>query len=81
MSKIDDLLAEEGAAAESYEMPEVLPGHVRVSRPNLGRGTVVSVRVSDDLNGLHRRLFAHLSWADTVTLANLTSTLLHANQT
>lgn len=47
MSKIDDLLAEEGAAAESHEMPEELPGHVRATRPNAGRGTVVSVRLSD----------------------------------
>jgi hypothetical protein len=46
MSKIDDLLAEEGAAAENYEVPEQLPEHVRVSRPNLGRSTVVSVRLS-----------------------------------
>ncbi len=46
--KIDDLLAEEGAAAEGYEMPEELPEHVTVSRPNLGRGTVVSVRLSAD---------------------------------
>lgn len=47
MSKIDDLLAEEGAAAESHEVPEDLPGHVRATRPNAGRGTVVSVRLSD----------------------------------
>jgi hypothetical protein len=46
MSKIDDLLAEEGAAAESYDMPEQLPSHVTVSQPNLGRSTVVSVRLS-----------------------------------
>ncbi len=46
MSKIDDLLAEEGAAAENYETSEQLPGHIQVSRPNLGRGTVVSVRLS-----------------------------------
>lgn len=48
MSKINDLLAEEGTAAENYEMPEELPDHVTLSRPNLGRGTVVSVRLSAD---------------------------------
>ena len=42
--KIDEVLAEEGAAAESYELPEV----VDVNRPNLGRPTVVSVRLSAD---------------------------------
>jgi len=46
MSRIDDLLAEEGAAAENYDLPEQLPGNVKVSRPGLGRGTVVSVRLS-----------------------------------
>ncbi|MGH9065536.1 MAG: CopG family transcriptional regulator [Acidimicrobiales bacterium] len=46
MSKINELLAEEGAAAENYEIPEELPNHVTASRPNLGRGTVVSVRLS-----------------------------------
>ncbi|MDQ3150168.1 MAG: CopG family transcriptional regulator [Actinomycetota bacterium] len=51
MSKLDNLLAEEGAAAESYEIPEELPGHVRVGRPNLGRGTVVSVRLSAEEHG------------------------------
>ena len=44
--KIDDVLEEEGAAAEDYELPEVLPEGVKVSRPNLGRATVVSVRLS-----------------------------------
>lgn len=48
MSKIDDLLAQEGTAAEHYEIPEQLPAHVRASRPNAGRSTVVSVRLSDD---------------------------------
>ncbi|MGH2868151.1 MAG: CopG family transcriptional regulator [Solirubrobacteraceae bacterium] len=51
MSKINELLAEEGAAAEDYEMPEELPDHVTVSRPNLGRGTVVSVRLSAEEQG------------------------------
>lgn len=55
MSKIDDLLAEEGAAAENYEMPGHLPEHVKIGRPNLGRGTVVSVRLSaDELGQLQR---------------------------
>jgi predicted transcriptional regulator len=46
--KIEDLLAEEAEAAESYELPDQLPEHVRVSRPNLGRATVVSVRLSPE---------------------------------
>jgi hypothetical protein len=37
MSKIDKLLAEEGAAAENYEITEPLPEHVEVSRRNRGR--------------------------------------------
>jgi hypothetical protein len=44
--KIDEVLAEEGAAAENYETPDALPERVGVSRPNLGRPTVVSVRLS-----------------------------------
>lgn len=48
MTKIDDLLADEGVSAESYQMPERLPEHVKVTRPNLGRGAVVPVRLSDD---------------------------------
>lgn len=44
--KIDEVLAEEGVAAESYELPDDLPEGVDVSRPNLGRPTVVSVRLS-----------------------------------
>lgn len=51
MSKIDDLLAAEGAAAEDHELPE----HVAVSRPNLGRGTVVSVRLSAEEHGQLQR--------------------------
>lgn len=46
--KIDKLLAEEAAAAESYELPEQLPGDVQVSRPSVGRATVVSVRLSGE---------------------------------
>lgn len=44
--KIDEVLAEDGAAAESHELPDSLPESVDVSRPNLGRSTVVSVRLS-----------------------------------
>lgn len=51
MSRIDDLLSEEGAAAEAYEIPDELPEHVGVSRPHLGRPTVVSVRLSADEHG------------------------------
>ena len=54
-TNIDDLLAEEGAAAENYETPEKLPEHVRVSRPNLGRATVVSVRLSAEEHGRLQR--------------------------
>lgn len=46
--KIDEVLAEEGAAAENCEIPDELPERVEVSRPNLGRATVVSVRLSAD---------------------------------
>lgn len=58
MSKIDDLLADEGAAAESYEMPDELPGHVAVSRANLGRAAVVSVRLSAEEHGRLQRAAA-----------------------
>lgn len=51
--KIIDVLAEEGAAAERYELPDPVPEHVNVSRSNLGKATVVSVRLS---NEEHRRL-------------------------
>ena len=51
--KIDKLLSEEGAAAEGYELPDELPTHVEVSRPNLKNATVVSVRLSAKD---HRRL-------------------------
>lgn len=44
--KIEEVLADEGAAAENYEIPEAQTENVRVSRPNLGRPTVVSVRLS-----------------------------------
>ncbi|MHB2024666.1 MAG: hypothetical protein ACYCO3_15300 [Mycobacteriales bacterium] len=53
MSNIDDLLAEDGAAAEAREVPNELPEHVKLDRPNLGRPTVVSVRLSA---GEHGRL-------------------------
>ncbi len=46
--KIDEVLAEDGAAAENYELPDELPAHIEVSRANLGRSTVVSVRLSAD---------------------------------
>ncbi len=51
MSKIDDLLAQEGAAAEEYEMPMELSAHVTASRPGLGRAVVVSVRLSAEEHG------------------------------
>jgi len=55
MSRIDDLLASEGAAAERAEIPDQLPGHVTVGRPNLGRPTVVSVRLSAEEHGQLQR--------------------------
>jgi len=55
MSEIDNLLAEEGAAAEDYQLPEQLPKHVQVTRPNLGRSTVVSVRLSAEEYGRLQR--------------------------
>ena len=51
MSRIDDLLAQEGAAAENH--PGGASDDVRVERPNLGNATVISVRVSA---GEHARL-------------------------
>jgi hypothetical protein len=42
MSKIDKLLAEEGAAAENFRLPD----NIDAARPNLGRPSVVSVRLS-----------------------------------
>ena len=45
-NKIDEVLAEEGAAAENADVPDELPENVETTRPNLGRATVVSVRLS-----------------------------------
>lgn len=46
MNDIDQILAEEGAAAEKAELADPLPTNVRVDHPNLGRPAVVSVRLS-----------------------------------
>ena len=46
--KTDEILAEEGAAAERYDVPDEIPQGVDASRPNLGRPTVVSVRLSGE---------------------------------
>ena len=51
MSRIDDLLADEGATAERNPTPERLPEHVSLDRPNLGKPTVVSVRLSAEEHG------------------------------
>ncbi|GAA1251570.1 hypothetical protein GCM10009676_42990 [Prauserella halophila] len=48
MSEIDKLLTDEGAAAEQYDASGTTPDHVEVSRPNLGRPAVVSVRLSTE---------------------------------
>ncbi|OLT48786.1 hypothetical protein BJF85_11790 [Saccharomonospora sp. CUA-673] len=45
MSDIDKLLAEEGAAAEQFDGQRTRH-HATPSRPNLGRSTVVSVRLT-----------------------------------
>lgn len=44
--KIDDILAEEGTAAEHYDGEDTMPKGVAITRPNIGRPTVVSVRLS-----------------------------------
>jgi hypothetical protein len=46
--KIDDVLAKEAAAAENYDIEDTVPEGVTVTRPNLARATVVSVRLSAD---------------------------------
>lgn len=52
---IDQVLAEEGEAAERNELPDKLPEHVKVSRPNRAKATVVSVRYStEELEQLQR---------------------------
>lgn len=53
--KIDKLLAEEGQAAESFELGDELPANVKVSRPNLAKAAVVSVRLSADEHGRLQR--------------------------
>ncbi len=53
--KIDDVLAEEAAAAESYDIEDTLPEGVEATRPNLGRPSVVSVRLSADEHARFQR--------------------------
>lgn len=48
MSKIDGMLATDGAAAEQTDVPDPLPDGVTVTRPNMTRPTVVSVRLSGE---------------------------------
>lgn len=48
MKRIEGVLAEEGQAAEDLELPEELPEHVNVSRPNRAKAIVVSVRYSTE---------------------------------
>ncbi|ACU54568.1 CopG domain protein DNA-binding domain protein [Acidimicrobium ferrooxidans DSM 10331] len=47
-SKIEEILAEEGAAAEQHDLADTMPTDITVARPNLTRPTVVSVRLSAD---------------------------------
>lgn len=70
MTKIDDLLAQEGTAAANYEMPTELPAHVRASRSHAGRGTVVSVRLSEEEHGRLQRAAteAHLPVSTLIRL-------------
>lgn len=58
-NKIEQLLAEEAAAAENYQVPDRLPEHVPVTRPNLGRATVISVRLSADEHARLQRAADH----------------------
>jgi hypothetical protein len=44
MSKIDDLIAAEGAAAEAAQLPEDVKGE----RRNLGRSVMFSIRLNPD---------------------------------
>jgi hypothetical protein len=44
MSKIDDLIAAEGAAAEVAELPDAVKGE----RRNLGRSVMFSIRLNPD---------------------------------
>jgi len=55
MGEMDDLLAEESAATEAYEGSVGMPEHVVVDRPNLGRPTVVSVRLTAEEHGRLQR--------------------------
>ncbi len=80
MSRIDNLLAEEGAAAEAYETPNQLPEHVKASGPNLPRSTVVSVRLSAEEHGRlqHAAEEAHLPISTIIRLWALDR--LHAEE-
>lgn len=80
MSNIDDLLAEEGAAAEHYEMPEQLPEHVHVSRLNVRRSTVVSVRLSADEHEQLQRAAAEAALPVSTLIRIWALDRLHAEQ-
>lgn len=62
MTKIDDMLTTAGAAAERAEVPDPLPDGITVTRPNMTRPTVVSVRLSGDEHArlAHAAELAHL---------------------
>lgn len=80
MSKIDDLLAQEGTAAENYDVPDKLPAHVQVGQPNVGRGTVVSVRLSDDEHGRLQRAAAETNLPVSTLIRLWTLDRLHSEQ-
>ncbi len=50
MSKLDELLAAEAAAAEAFEEDQSIPypDHVTISRPNRARSKVLQVRLNPD---------------------------------
>lgn len=50
MSKLDDVLAAEAAAAEAFEADQTTPypDHVTISRPNQARSKVLQVRLNPE---------------------------------
>lgn len=80
-SRVSRLVAE--LEAQGWVTRSAFEGDNRGVLVSLTERGLDKLRQAQDthLAGLHRRLFAHLSWADTVTLADLTATILAANET